>query len=139
MDPDGFQPFFLKQFWHTIKNDVTKTIYHFFNTASLSFNCKRTYITLIPKTSYPELVTNYWSISLCNTTYKIIAKILVHRLQPILPHIILQEQGAFIQGWFVMDQILLSQELMHSLLRALPSHSLMIMKFDMEKVYDCVS
>ena len=49
----------------------------------LAFHNKRP-IWLIPKGTGAKRVSDYRSIALCNTHYKIIAKILSKRLQPLL-------------------------------------------------------
>lgn len=58
---------------------------------------KKTFIILIPKLLNPDSVNHYRLISLCNISYKIIAKLLVNRLKIVLPKIISPLQGAFIQ------------------------------------------
>lgn len=50
-----------------------------------------TFLTLIPKVYSPTSVTQYRPISLCNTTYKIIAKILVNRMKIVLPSLVVPE------------------------------------------------
>ena len=44
-----------------------------------------TFISLIPKIHNPKKVSNIRPISLCNVFYKLIAKVLVNRLNLILP------------------------------------------------------
>ena len=48
----------------------------------------RTHITLILKMQGPEVLGNYRPISLCNTVYKIVTKIIVARLRPHLDKLI---------------------------------------------------
>ena len=48
----------------------------------------RTHIALIPKMQGPETKGNHRPISLCNTVYKVIIKIIVARLRPILGKLI---------------------------------------------------
>lgn len=58
---------------------------------------------------------HYRSISLYIILCKICANILVCRLKPILPWLINPEQGAFIGGCSISDNILIDQEFMHDL------------------------
>lgn len=55
----------------------------------------KNHIALIPKVQGPETLGNYSPISLCNTVYKIITKIIVARLMPILGELISPFQTAF--------------------------------------------
>ena len=48
----------------------------------------KTNISFIPKTNYLTKMTKFPLISLCNTTYKLISKILANRFKAILPSII---------------------------------------------------
>jgi ribonuclease HI len=56
----------------------------FFHSSFLLKSLNHTFLTLIPKITTPELVTQFRPISLCNVTYKIIAKIMVNRLKPFM-------------------------------------------------------
>lgn len=48
----------------------------------------RTHIALIPKIQGPKTLGNYRPISLGNTVYKIVTKIIVARLRPLLDKLI---------------------------------------------------
>ena len=84
----------------------------FFNGHMLK-EINRTFNTLIPKSDNPESSNHYRSISLCNSYYKIIAKILANRVKPLLNKIISPLQEAFAPGRLINDNVLLAHEIMH--------------------------
>lgn len=51
---------------------------------------------------------------MCNVLYKIISKVLVNRLKSHLPHIVAENQNAFISGKLISD-IVVAHEIFHSL------------------------
>ena len=69
----------------------------FVNGTSLNTN-NHTLIALIPKLDNPDLVQHYHPIRLCNVVYKIISKISVNCLRPLLNNCISFFQGAFAPG-----------------------------------------
>ncbi|PKU82800.1 hypothetical protein MA16_Dca006098 [Dendrobium catenatum] len=55
-------------------------------------------VVLIPKTSNPSIPSAYRPINLCNSIYKIVAKVLLNRMLGVIPRIISKEQSAFLRG-----------------------------------------
>ncbi|KAL0295918.1 UNVERIFIED_CONTAM: hypothetical protein Sangu_3177600 [Sesamum angustifolium] len=96
-----------------------------------------TLISLIPKVSLPRYVSDYRPIACCNVLYKSITKIIVKRLQQVLPLMIDYSQNAFVPGRSITDNILLAQELMAGYNhKRLPSRCMI--KVDIQKAYDSV-
>uniref|UniRef100_A0A2N9IMR2 Reverse transcriptase domain-containing protein n=1 Tax=Fagus sylvatica TaxID=28930 RepID=A0A2N9IMR2_FAGSY len=137
--PDGMPPLFYKKFWHIVGPDILKAVLSCLNSDQLLKSINQTYITLIPKVKSPTRVTEFRPISLCNVLYKIISKVLVNRLKPILPHIISKTQSAFVPGCLITDNVLVAFEtlhLMHS--TKIGRGGAMALKLDMSKAYDRV-
>lgn len=96
-----------------------------------------TNLCLITKKHKPEKLVDFRPISLCNTVYKIISKVLSKRLKRILPGIISETQAAFVKGRLITDNILLAHEMVHALrTREAISSDFIAIKSDMMKAYD---
>ena len=96
----------------------------------------KTHIVLIPKIQGPEVIGNYRPISLCNTIYKIITKVIVARVRPLLDKLISPCQAAFIPGRREVDNTIIAQELIHTIGRTKGKRGYMAIKIDLEKAYD---
>ena len=72
------------------------------------------FLALIPKEKDATSFDRFRPISLCNIGYKIITKIMARRLKTILPYLIPKNQGGFIKGRKIWDNIILVQEAIHS-------------------------
>lgn len=97
--------------WPVIGREVTEAILNFFKTNQMckAINC--TLVTLIPKVPNPSTVKQFKPISCCTVIYKIIAKIMTKRLQNVMNLLIYKSQFTFVPGRVIIDNILLSHEL----------------------------
>jgi hypothetical protein len=112
--PDGLPAFFFKQYWPIVADQVCNAVQNFFVHGQMLKELNNTFIVLIPKNENPTTVNHYRPISLCNTVYKIISKLLVARLRPILHKLISPQQSAFILGRWIIENLVMVQELMHN-------------------------
>eukprot|EP01018_Ginkgo_biloba_P023451 Gb_23997 [translate_table: standard] len=93
-----------------------------------------TFIAPIPKEKGPSTFDRFRPISLCDVCYKIITKLMANRLERILPKLIFEEQGRFVKGKQIVDNVVLAQEALHS--AKIKKLKMMLIKLDMAKAYD---
>jgi hypothetical protein len=74
-----------------------------------------TFLTLIPKEENEVAPSKYKPIALCNVIYKIITKVIANRLKPLLPLLISPEKTGYVEGRKIIDGIILSHEVIHTL------------------------
>ena len=134
--PDGFGASFFQDHWSYIKDHLCSAILDFFNSGKMLKEINHTFIALIPKVELPETTAQFRPISLCNTIYKIIAKILVNRMRPILQRLIHPCQSAFVPGRAIHDNILIAHEIMTKFRYYKGKRGYVALKIDMEKAYD---
>ena len=63
---------------------------------------------LIPKVEVPVKMSQFRHISLCNVFYKLITKVLVNRLLPILMDLVGPVQNSFIPGRSTTDNAIIA-------------------------------
>ncbi|KAL0295091.1 UNVERIFIED_CONTAM: hypothetical protein Scaly_3110300, partial [Sesamum calycinum] len=135
--PDGYTAAFYRTAWPVVGQTVFQAVGEFFRTGKLLKQINTTLIVLIPKVNLPIYVSDYRPISCCNVLYKAITKILVKRMQRVLPLLIDYSQTAFVPGRSIIDNVLLAQELLAGYNhRRLPQRC--TLKVDIQKAYDSV-
>lgn len=105
--PDGFTAVFFQKCWKIMERDMTDAVAKFFGGAYLPRSVTSTSIVLITKKETPVVWADYRPISLCNVTNKIITKILMARLAPLLSLVISPNQSGFVKGRLLNDNVLL--------------------------------
>ena len=95
---DGLDASFYKFFWSKIGNTVSDSIMQGVQEGELSIEQKRAILTLLPKKDKDtRYIKNWRPLSLLNTDYKILAKLLAKRLQVALPELISTDQSGCIK------------------------------------------
>ena len=95
-----------------------------------------TYITLIPKVQGAYNFNQFRPISLYNICYKVISKILISRLRPLLKKMIDSTQVAFIPNRNIAENIILVQEIVHNFRTKRKKKGCIGLKIDFQKAYD---
>ncbi|XP_074315517.1 uncharacterized protein LOC141651715 [Silene latifolia] len=119
--PDGYTRQFYRDAWDIVGDEVCDAVRYFFDTGKLLTQINATTITLIPKMDMPTNVKHFRPISCCNVLYKAISKIMCNRLAAILPDIISKNQGAFVKGRSILENILICQDLVRLYNRSMVS------------------
>jgi hypothetical protein len=107
-------------------------------------------MTLLYKKNDPNDMGNYRPISLCNTDYKLMTRLLNHRIMTVAPQIINENQAGFVPGRFIAQNALRCQVVMEDAERTmklvqqnrLPIHQdpkAIGLSLDQEKAYDRVN
>lgn len=87
----------------------------------------------------PQYMIQIRPISLCNTFYKIISKVLVQRLRPLMEIFVYPNQTNFVPGRQITNNIIMVQEMLNKFHRSKSRQEMMMWKIDLEKSYDHIN
>lgn len=133
---DGLQPIFFQKYWDIMGQAtfefckevfLSKKIPHFMNT---------TYLCLIPKGHNADNPNKFRPISLCNTIYKLITKMIVNRLKPYLSNIINLAQASFFPSRRTADNAIITREYITHFDKMKGKMAKMTLKINLEKAFD---
>jgi hypothetical protein len=120
-----------------VKADLMNFFHNFHEHETFVKSLNATFITLIPKKLGQLETRDFRPISLIGSVYKILARVLASRLQPIVGTLISNSQNTFIGGRQILDSILVANECLESRLRSgIPG---VLCKLDLEKAFDHVN
>lgn len=106
---------FFQNYWHIIDQDVVNVVKDFFGSRRLLKELNGTFIALIPKKMGANSMDQFRPISLCNSIYKIISKVLTTRILTFLRSVIYGQQNGFVLGRKILHSIISIHENIHSL------------------------
>ena len=133
---DGLHAVFYKSQWQTIGSSVCRFIKDVFASKGVPHAINRTLLVLIPKKENPDNLKLFRPISLCTVIYKSITKIIVNLIKPFLSKLIGLAQTSFVPGRNISDNVIIAQEIIHSMQRKKGKMRFMAIKVDLEKAYD---
>lgn len=126
---------FFIHFFDIKKSDLLNMVEESRTMGSIPHLITSTYITLIPKKKPTLSFRDYRPISLCNTIYKIISKIIAVRMREILSMHISLDQHGFLKDRNIIEAVAITQEGLHFMhMRKMEAAFL---KIDLKKSYDC--
>nr|XP_048330728.1 uncharacterized protein LOC107407973 [Ziziphus jujuba var. spinosa] len=116
--------------------DVVTMIHNVFRSGLIPRDINRSFVVLISKVTGVTEFKHLRLISLYNTVYKIISKIIADRLRPILRKIISPNQSAFVPGRWIGENTILVNEVVHAMNRKKGLKEIAGIKVYMQKAYD---
>lgn len=137
--PDGLQAAFFQSQWQVVGDSLCSLVLEIFRNHEKVRDINQTLITLIPKVDNVSNIRDFRPISLCNVAYKVITKILAHRLRFIMGTLVNPCQSSFIPNRQSRDNINVAQEVFHSMRTKKGKVGWMAIKIDLEKAYDRLS
>lgn len=117
-----------------MKGTVLQFFKEFHDNGRITKGLNSSFVALIPKSENPVGLAAYRPISLVGCIYKVLAKVLVNRLRPVLPQVIGEVQSAFLGGRNIQDEILIASEVIDFWKKRKLKGA--IIKLDFEKAYD---
>lgn len=134
---DGLPSEYYKCFWDVLKYDLLSVFIESSNAGEMATSFKRSVITLLYKKGDREDLKNWRPISLLNTDYKLLAKILTGRMGRVIDTVIHQDQVCAVPGRRIMDSLILVRDsICYARERELPFS---ILNLDLEKAYDRIA
>ena len=108
-----------------------------FKTGHLSNDQKRGTINIIPKEGKDlRYLENWRPVSLLNSDYKILTKILSNRLHAVIPKLIKSDEVGYIKGWYMGQTICTIKDIMtYTNKEDIPGYLLLV---DFEKAFDSI-
>ena len=107
---DGFNFNFIREMWEVLQDEIYDLVLNFFVNGESMSHINVTWVALIPKKECPSSIEDYRPISMVGALYKIISKILSHRLKSVIANLIDESQTAFVGNRQILDRVLIANE-----------------------------
>lgn len=136
--PDGLSSAFYKATLSLLGAECVTSIQGFFNSGFLPKTANSTILSLVPKFPGATRISDYRPISCLSIIYKVISRLLVRRLKPILQDLILPNQTAFVEGRLLVENTVLASELVNGYHKNKGAKRITV-KVDIAKAFDTLS
>ncbi|CAM9004002.1 unnamed protein product [Rhodiola kirilowii] len=135
---DGFPAGFFQTYWDVVKIDFVNLCLSVLNSGDIPERFNDTLLVLIPKQKRTiERMEDLRPISLTSVVSRVVAKVMVNRLQAILSEVISTEQSAFVKSRLITDNFIIAHECSHFIKNYRRGATVYgSLKLDMSKAYD---
>lgn len=137
--PDGIQVIFYQKYWKVVGPSLTILVNRAISSGRIPYSLLTAFLTLIPKKDMPENAADFRPITLLNVAFKIILKVLVNRMRPIMKKIIGPHHNSFLPGRSTLDNVILTQEVVHGMNHKRGRKGTLVVKIDLRKAYDTLN
>ena len=134
---DGLTVSFYKMFWNRLKQPLLECFEEALEKGELTVSQKRGIITLLHKGNDRKDLNNWRPITILNTDYKILSKVIASRLQLVISDIISTSQKGFVKGRNITELIRHIDDTINLANRS--NTSGIIAAVDFSKAFDSVS
>lgn len=134
--PAGYQSYFYQSQWYIDGSDVCSFIRTIFEGKTNMADINKSFFVLIPKVPKLKYLNQFWPLGICNVNFKIVTNILVNQLKSLMPNLVSVKQSSFVPGRNITDNIVMAQEIIHSMRNMRGTQGYMAIKVDLEKAYD---
>ncbi|GBG73005.1 hypothetical protein CBR_g12724 [Chara braunii] len=134
---DGLPLEFYKACWSTLAEDLVAVYNETREGGLLGKSIAKGIITLMYKKGDRSEIRNWRPISLLNLSYKLLAKTLANRLAKHLPGLVGLDQGAFVRGRSIVDNLATAIEALEVIEGR--NEEVVVLMLDMEKAFDRVN
>ena len=110
--PDRLPILFYREFWALVKGDVMATLEELRSPQANMERINKSYLFMLPKRQGAENVNEHRPISLSNSIYLIVDKVLANRLKEVIREFIGPFQYAFIPGRQLPDSVVMAGEIL---------------------------
>ncbi|CAI5998235.1 unnamed protein product [Closterium sp. NIES-65] len=134
---DGIPKEFFSQHWDSLGGDVLGFAKRFEETAVLPPAALEAVTVLLHKKGAKDQVQNYRPITLLNSTYKLVARVLANRMRKVLHKVISEEQYGLLPGRRLADGVSLIADIVDA--AKCKNADWYLLLVDFQKAFDSVS
>lgn len=134
---NGFNFYFWRRLWHLMRDDMRILFAQFHSQTYIPLSFFSYFMTLILKVESLSHFNEFRHISLVMDLYKLVAKGLTAGLAKVMEKLISPNQLTFLKGRFMIDEVVVENELVDLTKRS--KKDFLLFKVDFEKSYDSSS